>query len=320
MGKGLSGFIGEMVEKREGNNEEISQSMVNADMEMYEEGIVAVGDISNSSVSLKQKAVSKIHYHTFVEIFDIFPERAQEVFNNGKSLQKIFADAGQRTSLVPHAPYTVSGELMKRISDYALETDSVLTIHNQETLSENEMFGKGTGSLIEKLRQIAKSYMHWQPSGKTSLSTCLDQINSEIPVQLVHNTFSGLEDIRLANQKMKSLFWCICANANLFIESVLPDIQLLSDEGCLLTIGTDSYASNTSLSVLNELKTISKYYRHIELADLLKWATLNGASFLEVDNELGSFDKEKTPGVNLITGLDLIELKLTGASKIQRIC
>jgi len=318
-GKGLSTFIGEMIEKRDGDNYTIQQSIVDADREMYEEGIVAVGDISNSTVSLNQKLKSKIHYHTFIEIFDIFPERATEVFNNGLNLMKTFSEAGLISSLVPHAPYTVSRQLMKMISDNAISSKSPITIHNQETFSENEMFQKGTGILIDKLRQISKSFLLWQPTGKTSLSSWIDLFDKDVTFQLVHNTFSGFDDIRMAIQKIRHLYWCLCVKANLFIENTLPDIQQLSDEGCKITIGTDSYASNNSLSILSELKTIGKNFPEIELTEMLKWATLNGAEFLEVDKTFGSFEVGKTPGINLISNLNVKNCRLTEASRIQRI-
>jgi cytosine/adenosine deaminase-related metal-dependent hydrolase len=65
-------------------------------------------------------------------------------------------------------------------------------------------------------------------------------------------------------------------------------------------IGTDSYASNWSLSVLDELKTIQQHHPEIPLEEMLGWATLNGARALQMDKHLGSFEKGKKPGVVLI--------------------
>jgi cytosine/adenosine deaminase-related metal-dependent hydrolase len=49
----------------------------------------------------------------------------------------------------------------------------------------------------------------------------------------------------------------------------------------------------------------------------LQWGTLNGAKFLGIDKEKGSLEPGKTPGLNLITGLD--GLKITEETKVRRL-
>lgn len=317
--KGLPFFIGEMVEKRNADAELIHSAIVEADSEMYQSGIVAVGDISNTSHSILSKKQSKIYYHTFVELFDIFPERSVAVFENGLKLQSEFSNSGLKSSIVPHAPYTVTNRLLELIVDHARKSGDILCIHNQETPSENEMFQKGTGSLIEKLQQMTGAYSEWKPAMKSSLRSILEKINHSPRLQLVHNTFSDKEDIRIANQIHPSLYWCLCPNANLFIENTLPAIDVLRSENCKMTIGTDSYASNNSLSILDELKSIHQNFPEISLSDLLEWSTHNGAKFLGIEDAFGSFEKGKKPGINLITNIDMKNLTLRNDSSVQRL-
>jgi cytosine/adenosine deaminase-related metal-dependent hydrolase len=61
--------------------------------------------------------------------------------------------------------------------------------------------------------------------------------------------------------------------------------------------------------VLEEMKTIKKYFPEIELSRLLKWATSNGARALQLENELGDFKKGKKPGLVMIesAGKELID-------------
>jgi cytosine/adenosine deaminase-related metal-dependent hydrolase len=91
----------------------------------------------------------------------------------------------------------------------------------------------------------------------------------------------------------------LCPNANLYIENKLPDFNLflnLKDNVCL---GTDSLASNHQLSIVAEMQTIQQNTT-IEFDILLKWATLNGAKALGFDAQLGSIQKGKKPGLNLL--------------------
>jgi cytosine/adenosine deaminase-related metal-dependent hydrolase len=97
------------------------------------------------------------------------------------------------------------------------------------------------------------------------------------------------------------LFWCFCVNANLYIENKTPNVNLFTSNNCAITLGTDSYASNWSLSIFDEIKTLYKHFPQIEWNDLLTYATLNGAKFLGIENKFGSIEKGKTPGLNLIS-------------------
>jgi cytosine/adenosine deaminase-related metal-dependent hydrolase len=136
-----------------------------------------------------------------------------------------------------------------------------------------------------------------------SLRSVLDKLPSDKKLLLVHNTFTSKEDIQWAKSQRPNIFWCTCPNANMFIEGRLPDYSAFIQENCKVTIGTDSLASNWSLSVLDEIKTISKNYPAIPLQTLLKWATMNGAEFLG-RTELGTIEKGKKPGLNLLTNID----------------
>ena len=49
-------------------------------------------------------------------------------------------------------------------------------------------------------------------------------------------------------------------------------------------------------SLFNE----KRFKKNVHFEDLLKWATLNGAEFLGIDDQYGSFEVGKMPGINLI--------------------
>ena len=119
---------------------------------------------------------------------------------------------------------------------------------------------------------------------------------------LVHNTFTKQEDIDHINVKtaMPPTFFCLCVNANRYIEKALPPVDLFRRNDRSIVLGTDSLASNWSLSLCDEMKTIRKNFPDIPLSELLLWCTSNGAAALQMDDELGSFEKGKRPGVVLL--------------------
>ena len=102
---------------------------------------------------------------------------------------------------------------------------------------------------------------------------------------------------------MPNTFWCLCPNANQYIEQTMPPIELLRTGAANIIVGTDSYASNWSLNILDELKTIQQHHPQIPLEEMLGWATINGARALQMEKHLGSFETGKKPGIVLIENI-----------------
>jgi cytosine/adenosine deaminase-related metal-dependent hydrolase len=96
------------------------------------------------------------------------------------------------------------------------------------------------------------------------------------------------------------LQYCLCINANLYIENKVPPAPLLYQSGASVVIGTDSYSSNWQLSVASEIKSLRQHFPAIPLETILHWATLQGARALQWDDRLGSFEKGKKPGLTLL--------------------
>ena len=113
-------------------------------------------------------------------------------------------------------------------------------------------------------------------------------------------------------------WWCLCPNSNLYIENRLPPIDLLRSYDVPIVLGTDSLASNTSLNILEEIKTIESSYPGIELEEIITWACKNGAEALDKPH-LGTIEKGKTPGLVLIENCDLENLSLKPESRSLRL-
>lgn len=312
----LPGFIKEVVAVKSAfTDEERLEAIKNAEQEMWENGIVAVGDISNGATTFQQKSQSRIKYHTFLEVFDLTPQNAEQVIDKAQDLMKQYYNPN-RISITPHAPYSMSTELLQLVGTNS--EGGLITIHNQETESENELFLKKSGDLYNRLLGFNDAIKEWEPTGLNSLPSYLRHLSNQNKFLLVHNTFTQQEDVAFAHQYAKEIYWCFCPNANRYIEGKEPNYDLFLPYFDKCTIGTDSLASNWSLSILDELKTISKN-KSISLETLIRWATWNGAKFLNFNMELGSIEKGKTPGINLIEQVNLNTMTLTEASTVKKL-
>ena len=300
-GTGLIPFISQVVKFRDFPQEVIDDSIAAADKYMHEQGIVAVGDISNKADTAKVKAASGIRYYTFVEMFDFIQDSMTEAMI--KQYSEVYAqhsnDNGNSKSYVPHAPYTVSDGLYKYIKENNAP-NSTVSIHNQETKHEDDLFNNRTGDFINFYEGFGFPLTDFKAIGKNSIYHAMSQMDPMQRTLFVHNTRTTAADISAAQQWSDHVYWATCANANLYIENSLPNYQVFIDAQANMTIGTDSLSSNWQLSVFEEMKTIQKYNSYIPTSTLIEWATYNGAKALGFDDTLGSFTKGKNPGVVLI--------------------
>ncbi len=315
---GLVDFVIKVVSERHFAQDEIISAMNLAEGKMFQEGIVAVGDICNNSLSLSQKEKKNLHYYNFIEVSGWNPEVAELRFERSKSYYDEFIKGEVNTSMVPHAPYSVSGTLWGKITP--LFSGKVVTIHNQETNHEDQFFLKGTGDFVKMYKMMNIDNSFYLPHRIRSIETYFKKFSKASSVILVHNTFTKQEDVDYINQNKPShqiVSFCLCVNANLYIENTLPPMEMFLQNNCSIVVGTDSLASNHQLSILEELKTIAQNFTNIETETLLQWATINGAKALQMDNELGSVKKGKKPGLVLIE--NIVNKKITQNSVARKI-
>ncbi len=271
---------------------------------MVYNGIVAIGDISNSSETfLFKKQQSEISYHNFIELFKLSDFSEKQIIEYAENLRHTLQEFGLSGSLTPHAPYSVTPKLFYEIRN-SNPTDSIISIHNQETAAENELFTSQTGTLKTYLESRGFDYTVFEVSGKSALKSILNFINPDNNILLIHNTFTNEEDIKFAENYSQNIYWTFCPNANLYIENRLPEIPLFLKNNVKICLGTDGYSSNTTLSVLEELKTIQQNFPEIPFRKLIEFATITGAKALKFDKTLGSLEIGKSPGLNLILDFD----------------
>lgn len=316
---GLINFLCSVVTKRDFPGEKIEAEIIKAEKEMYDNGIVAVGDIGNTADTSDVKRKSKIRWQNFTEVLSFTDEKAEENFWHYSTVAKELEYAlkssglGHRTSLVPHAPYSISPKTFQLINEAT--RNQVISIHNQEHPAENELYKTGSGEYLRFFKIFGLNKSPFPVTGKSSIRSVLPYFNNVQTIFLIHNTFMPEEDMVWANEFASAsglkLVYCLCINANLYIENKVPPIDLLLKHNCHIVLGTDSYSSNWQLSIAKEIEAIRKYFPQISEETLLQWATSNGAKALGWEEELGSFEKSKKPGIVLLSPDYSVSTRLT---------
>lgn len=295
---GLSEFVKQIVPKRAAPLEVIEAAIEAAETEMYNNGIVAVGDICNTADTIAAKTKGKLAYYNFVEIYGLDPLLATRKMKEGLLLQAQYETANLKAVVIPHAPYSVPADLLKLLAaHYGSHT---VSIHNQETKAENDFFENKIGAFVDMYKRVGVDLGFFTPSQKTSLQTVLPYLKNAAKSIWVHNSFTSESDIKAVQATNTDAYWCLCPSANQYIENTMPPVQLLREQHANIVVGTDSYASNWSLNMLDELKRIQLHNPHVPLSEMLTWITSNGARALQMENKLGTIEPGKKPGLVLI--------------------
>lgn len=300
-GGGLPEFIRRIIEIKYGggtSREEMERAAGLWDDVMYKEGVVAVGDVSNYGYTFDTKQRSRIDYHTFVELLDVENEPAQESFRNGLKRLKEAESRGLKATLVPHANYSMCDELLglaggEIVSEDGVRADGLVSVHFKESV---EMGGP------EETRRT------------------LGGVSASRPVLLVHCIYATEEDVDAALAKFgKGMTMVSCPCSNRYIEDRIGDVDLFARKGIRIALGTDSLSSNTQLSLVEEIKCMQEARPGLPLAEIVRWATLNGAEALGIADWAGSFETGKRPGVVLLDRVDFNRMRLTPATRGKRL-
>lgn len=307
---GLVDFVQAVMSGREAPMGKKRIAMHSASEELHNSGTVAIGDICNGEDSIWLKNNSNLFWNNFIEVSGFVDVTAQKRMKDAEGIAEKFTVLPFPISIVPHAPYSVSKKLFELLNE---KSRTLLTIHNQEATFENDLYKNKTGDFIRLYKNLGIDISGFIPTGKTSFKSWIPYFNKNQKIISVHNTYISQEDIDMA----QDVFFCICINANLYIENTLPPVGLLLKNNQNIVLGTDSYASNATLNLVEEMKTIQKNFPSIEKEIILKWATSNGAEALNISHKYGSFDAGKIPGIVLIEKME--EGKFSDSTKAKRL-
>ena len=308
---GFRGFASQLRENRgRYEPEDILRAMDYWDARMWVDGVQAAGDICNGNRSFAIKKTSHIYYHSFIELFGL--GAGAEAAAHADKLMRESADIGIRASMTPHSVYSLNESGFRlALGD---DPDSLLSVHFMESPGEKDLF-EGRGEIKE----------WYDDTGMTTDFTSLYSspaermaklVSGDRKVLLVHNTMVTEQEIRLLSEHFgNNLTFVLCPRSNMFITGMMPPYELLDRHEVRVAIGTDSLASNKSLSMVDELKLL----KNVPLEEALTWSTLGGAQALGIDDRYGSFEVGKCPGVVLLSGVDWENMSLTPDAKTKRL-
>ena len=307
-GSGMAGFIDQINALRDWAGREKKQELVKEWMDkMWKDGVSAMADISNDDSSFDIKASHSMYTRTFLEVFGSEPEMCEGVMADVMQLQNVADEAGIDAAPTPHSCYTMSPQLLSESAAAGLKR-GYISYHSQESQEEEDLLLTGTGAMYENRK---RNGMSTPPvTGESSLKYFIQRLAQahQAPydehILLVHNVCLSQDDIDAAKNVMNNVWWAVCPLSNIFIHNAMPPIPLMRKNGLAIALGTDSLSSNDDLDMVAEMACLHAEFPEVPMSEILTWACLNGARFLSKDDELGTFETGKKPGIVRISGVD----------------
>jgi cytosine/adenosine deaminase-related metal-dependent hydrolase len=258
----------------------------------------------------------------FAELIDIrAPERAVELVDSAIESLGRTRPQGAPLGLAPHALFTASKDLFRRCEEIAQREHILLTTHLAESREEMEMFRDGSGPLYEFMRSIGRPMDDC--GSKTPLELFLDSIGgggspnrpqaievnrpylSWIIAHLNELTESDFELLERSNSKFHVVH---CPRSHNYFGHSPFAFDRLRSFGFNICLGTDSLASNESLSLFAEMRAFQKEFSSVSAEEIFQMVTINPARALRYENALGQI----RPGF----GADLIAVPCSTSTDI----
>jgi cytosine/adenosine deaminase-related metal-dependent hydrolase len=248
-------------------------------------GTTTLVDVGNTGKALELLSDSPLREYAYWEALGLDPQGGIERL---ETYLEQCVDYSGRQGISAHAPFSCSPDLLRRvIKEMAHNTTMPFTMHLGESKEEHELFVDRKGALydfcFDKYPQVPglKVGSGWSTPFEYVLA------ESMVPQKslMVHCNTVDTSTLEAFQQKHVSIVHCPRSHA--FFDHPLFPYSLCKEMQVNVCLGTDSLASNSSLSMFDEIAFFKNQYPDISYEEILCMATLNGAKALNKGQELG---------------------------------
>lgn len=262
-------------------------------------GTTSVGDIVTAPDLLSAYDGSSIGGRIYLELIgqdrQIFEPRLT------KAMEAIQAINGPRLpGLSPHAPYTLNSNLLADIAAAARQGCLPLSLHLAESRDESDLLFDSSGPLAEEMYPLV-GWQDFLPSPRRITPARFFDTGGLLgPSTLaVHGVQLTPADAALLQERGVSI--CLCPRSNERLAVGAAPVHLFKKLGIPLCLGTDSLASNDSLSLWDEIRfALDCYKGELGPEKLLEMATQGGAAGIGMAGQVGTLEAGKRADFQLV--------------------
>ena len=249
---------------------------------MAHSGVTALVDYLPQAELATEYALLPFRQTLFLEVLGFHPSLATSIAEKLESAlkQKPAGSGSIRWGLAPHAPYSVSPELFRKVNRLADQYKCPLSCHVAEFPEELQLLMEGSGDMKDLLLQLGVYDDDWTPP-TTSPARYLDSLGVLDSLTAIHLNLAD-DDLDLLKAKNVKAVFCPQSTRWFRRKKYMPVRELL-DRGMVVGLGTDSLASNESLNFLDELRMAEEMLPNVSQEEILRMATQGGAETVGMD-------------------------------------
>lgn len=292
--------------KKRSSMDELISGIKNGIKEAVSTGTTTIADLTTRNTIYSTSVFGESFYtiknvglrgFVFAEILNFDSSAAENYWKDTeKVIEQIRKDEDSLTSIgiAPHSIYSVSSKLLKIVRDYAIKEKMKMSMHVAESMEEKDFISKNKGII----KDIYHKKFNWD--GKRDFKRYPSSIEYINKNGLLSKDLLAVHCVHLTDEDMKRLSErntpvVLCPRSNTFIGVGIASFDKLASMGITIGIGTDSYASNYSLNMWDEMRFAYLFFRktsrtNIKAEDIIKCGTINGAKALGIDNKIGTLD------------------------------
>ena len=254
-------------------------------------GITTYADTCDSGVALEAMREMGVRGIMYQEVFG--PDPAQVEYSMHALEKKLdaherAADDLRHVGVSPHAPFTVSDALFKRVTELKKPT----AVHVAESAEETALIKHGAGPFADGLR-ARKIDVAPRASSPIEL---LDKLGVlRLKPLLIHCVQVDARDVRTIAQHRCTV--AHCPRSNEMLGHRVAPLATLLDAGVHVGLGSDSMASNERMDMLNEARLAASAQvangATLDVARTLTLATSEGARTLGLSHRVGALEVGK---------------------------
>lgn len=272
---------------------ELTNSVREGIAKCIETGTTTVGEILTERSLLTLYTSSPLGGRIFFEALGLEPARCARLASDVDEAIKTFPPARLLPGISPHAPHTVVGPFFGRLAAMGKELGVPLMTHLAESPEEARFFHDTTGELADQIYPFAGWEDYLPAPRHTTPTAFLDSLGVlDANMTAVHTVQVTPADAEILARRGVAVVLCPRSNERLAVGTA--PAALLKKAGIPLALGTDSLASNDSLSLWDEMRfLLDRQAAVFSPAEILSLATMGGAQALRLAHEVGSIEVGK---------------------------
>jgi cytosine/adenosine deaminase-related metal-dependent hydrolase len=269
-----------------------------------ESGTTTIGEIISNPAMLEHYRESNIGGRLYFEVLGQEPGHFSNKLSSAAAAVQSSSTPTLSAGLSPHSPYTINEEHLAAIRSTAASRNIPLAIHLSESQAEADFVFDGSGDFASDFYPFVGWERFLGKAHRCSSTELFDRYGLFTPNTIaVHCVHVSATDVTIL--KERGVHIALCPRSNDILDVGRAPVALFKKAGIPLALGTDSLASNNSLSIWDELRfALDTYSKDLSEQDIFRMVTSGGAAALALSEVCGSLVVGKSADFQVVGNCD----------------